>query len=87
MKRTLLGSFAGAGIGFLVPVAIGVMTGAIPHPGGGCLVFFGVFLAGTGAIAGALIGGVADLLVFFKKREEASRLQERREPESRAGKQ
>jgi hypothetical protein len=33
--------------------------------------FVGVFLGGTGAIAGAIIGGVADLLAFFRRKERA----------------
>ena len=36
--------------------------------------FVGSFLAGTGAIAGAIIGGVADLLEFFRKKDQASRM-------------
>jgi hypothetical protein len=33
--------------------------------------FVGIFLAGSGAIAGAIIGGVADLLKFVRRRERA----------------
>jgi hypothetical protein len=83
MKHTLFYSFAGAGIGFLVAIAIALMTDALStRDGGAIIMFLGAFLAGPGAIAGAIIGGVADLLVFFKKREEARLLQECREPES-----
>jgi hypothetical protein len=32
-----------------------------------------IFLAGTGAIAGAIIGGVADLREFFRRKDQAPR--------------
>jgi hypothetical protein len=35
--------------------------------------FVGVFLAGTGAIAGAIIGAVADLREFFRRKDQAQR--------------
>jgi len=38
-----------------------------------------IFLAGTGAIAGAIIGGVADLKEFFRKKDQASRITQDRE--------
>jgi hypothetical protein len=42
----------------------------------------GVFLAGTGAIAGAIIGGVADLREFFRKKDQNPReAQDRDKPE------
>jgi hypothetical protein len=63
MGRTLLGSLAGAGAGFLVGyVAVCITAGGQPARDTGAIILFvGSFLAGTGAIAGAVIGGVADL--------------------------
>jgi hypothetical protein len=79
MKRTLFSAFAGAGIGMLAATAIGAMTRATSTPDGlAIILFIGVFLAGTCAIAGAIVGGVADLIEFFKKKEEARQIQERR---------
>jgi hypothetical protein len=44
----------------------------------------GVFLAGAGAVAGAVTGGVADLLAYFRRRDEAARnAQKRCESQSR----
>lgn len=86
MKRTLLGSFAGAGIGFLVPFAtVLLVTGSLPtrDEGSGMLVLVGFFLAGAGAIAGAVIGGVAELLAYFKNREQERQSREHREPEAK----
>ena len=37
-----------------------------------CHLVLGSFLAGAGAIAGAVIGGVADLREFFKRKDQAS---------------
>jgi len=37
------------------------------------MLFVGCFLAGAGAIAGAIIGGVADLQEFFKRKDQAPR--------------
>ena len=83
MGRTLFSSFAGAGIGFLVAFVIASMTGALSTPDGGAgILFVGTFLGGIGAIAGAIIGGVADLLEFFKRREEARQAQEQGKSES-----
>ena len=75
MGRTLLCSFAGAGVGFLVGYA-GVSVTAGPQPTsdtGPMILFVGSFLAGTGAIAGAVIGGVAELREFFTRKNEAPR--------------
>jgi len=75
MVRTCLFSLAGAGAGFLLGCAI-VHIAAGPQPASDTVaisVFVGVFLAGTGAIAGAIMGGVADLLAHFKRKEQASR--------------
>ena len=70
MRRALLGSWAGAGAGFAVGWA---MTGMVLG-GGRDLVaisfFVGMFLAGCGAITGALIGWAAEC---FKRREQERR--------------
>ena len=70
MGRTLLYPFAGAGIGFLVAfVIVAMMAGAQPSSDWAVITLFvGTFLAGTGAIAGAIIGGVE----FFKRRQQAT---------------
>ena len=75
MGRTLLCSLAGAGAGFLVGfVVVRMAAGAQPASDTGpVIVFVGIFLAGTGAIAGAIIGGVADLLEFFRRKDQAPR--------------
>jgi uncharacterized membrane-anchored protein YhcB (DUF1043 family) len=75
MVRTWLYSFAGAGVGFFVGfVLVRMMSGAQPASDTGFIILFmGGFLAGAGAVAGAIIGGVADLLEFFKRREQARR--------------
>jgi hypothetical protein len=72
MYRTLTGSLVGSGAGFilgylamcLVLTAVyGVQSDTVPI----CL-FVGVFLAGAGAIAGAVTGGIADLLAYKRSR-------------------
>lgn len=75
MARTFLCSVAGAGVGFLagfaaVMVASGGKSGSDTP---GIVLFVGCFLAGTGAIAGAIIGGVADLREFFTRKDQAAR--------------
>jgi hypothetical protein len=75
MGRTLVCSLAGAGVGFLVGYA-GVSITAGPQPAsdtGAIILFVGSFLAGTGAIAGAIIGGVADLRDFVRRKDQAPR--------------
>ena len=73
MCRTLVCSLAGAGVGFLVGYAgVCMVAGAQPASDTGpAVVFVGSFLAGTGAIAGAIIGGVADLREFFRRKVQA----------------
>ena len=80
MGRTLLYPFAGAGIGFLVAFAIVRLTvGASPSRDTTAITLFvGTFLAGTGAIAGAIIGAVE----FFKRRQPPREEQVQRESES-----
>jgi hypothetical protein len=75
MGRTLFCSLVGAGVGFLVGYAIvRVTSGAQPASDATAIVIIlGSFLAGTGAIAGAIIGGVADLREFFGKKGQAPR--------------
>jgi hypothetical protein len=72
MKRTLFCSFVGAGIGVLAAIVFGSMTGALSSRDGGALIilFIGTFLAGIGAIAGAIIGGVAELMTFLREKEQ-----------------
>ncbi len=75
MARTLLCSFAGAAFGFLVAVVlVGIASGGERGSDTAAVtVLFGGFLAAAGAIVGALIGGVADLLAYFRRRDEAIR--------------
>jgi hypothetical protein len=85
MGRTLLCSLGGTVAGFLVGfAAVHIAAGEQPHSDAGPMAFFvGIFLAGSGAIAGAIIGGVADLREFFARKEQASReARDRRESES-----
>ncbi len=81
MGRTCLYSFAGAGIGFLGAfVIVRMMAGASPPSENTAITLFvGTFLAGTGAIAGAITGGVAE---FVKRTEQAKQAQVKRESES-----
>jgi hypothetical protein len=84
MGRTLLCSLAGAGVGFLVGF-VGVCLAAGIQPAsdtGPAILFVGVFLAGTGSIAGAIIGGVADLREFFRRKDQTQReIQDRHKSE------
>ena len=75
MGRTLLCSLAGVGAGFLAGlVVVHLAAGTQPPSDTGPAAFFvGVFLAGAGAIAGAIIGGVADLREFFTRKDQAQR--------------
>ena len=85
MVRTWLYSFAGAGVGFFVGfVLVWMMSGGRPASDKAAItLFMGGLLAGAGAVAGALIGGVAALLAFFRRRDEAARdAQGQRESES-----
>ncbi len=71
MARTLLCSLAGAVGGFLVGAA--AVRSMTPYASDttAIILFVGIFLAGTGAIAGAIIGGVADLQEFFRRKDQA----------------
>jgi hypothetical protein len=74
MSRAFVGSLVGAGVGFLagclgVNIASG---GTVASDTAALTLFVGCFLAGTGAIAGAVIGGVADLREFCAKKDRAS---------------
>ncbi len=73
MGRTWVNSFAGAAVGLLVGFAAVWITTIAQPPSDRYAIasFVGIFLAGSGAIAGAVIGGVAELLKFFKRREHA----------------
>ena len=77
MVRTLLCSLVGAGAGFLagvlvisavLQIVVGIHDDTAPIS-----VFAGIFLAGAGAIAGAVIGGMADLLAYLRRKDQASR--------------
>jgi hypothetical protein len=71
MGRTVLGCFVGIGSGFLLAFLLAVMmVGLESRDAKGIILFVGVFLAGSGAIAGAVVGGVADLLEFYRKQEQ-----------------
>jgi hypothetical protein len=86
MVRTWLYPVAGAGVGFLVGLLlVQMMAGGQPASDTVAVTLFvGVFLAGAGAVAGALTGGAADLLEFLRRRDEAARdAPEHSEPESR----
>jgi hypothetical protein len=74
MSRTLVCSIAGAGIGFLVGcVGVAIASGGqAASDTAGITLFVGSFLAGTGAIAGAVIGGVAELRESCAKKDQAS---------------
>jgi branched-subunit amino acid ABC-type transport system permease component len=82
-------SFAGAGVGFLAGLLLILLLSRTtgpqpPSDTGPAALFVGVFLAGAGAVAGAVVGGVADLLAFFRRRDEAARnAQKRCEQQSR----
>jgi hypothetical protein len=73
MSRTLVGSLAGAGVGLLVGcVGVAIVSGGqAASDTAGITLFVGSFLAGTGAIAGAVIGGVADLRESCTKKDQA----------------
>jgi hypothetical protein len=77
MGRMLLYPFAGAGIGFLVAFVIVRMMAGEPPPSDTAAItlFVGTFLAGTGAIAGAIIGGVE----CFIRRQQAREVPAQRE--------
>jgi hypothetical protein len=68
--RTLTGSLVGGGIGFMagavVILALSVETGSSGDVVPAC-VFVGILLAGPLAIAGAVVGGVADLLAYYRR--------------------
>jgi hypothetical protein len=85
MGRTLLCSLAGAVAGFLISAAVilivatsfgGRPTATDTAP---IIAILGIFIAGMGAIAGAIIGGVADLKEFFRKKDQSSRITQDRE--------
>jgi hypothetical protein len=65
----LLYPLAGAALGFLTAlILVTVMVGgASPGETAAITLFVGAFLAGCGAIAGAILGGLASL----KRRQEA----------------
>ena len=71
MRRTLLCSIAGAGTGFfagfvIVQIFLQVLARETVPDNTGLVLILGVFLAGTGSIVGAIIGGIADLKELLK---------------------
>jgi hypothetical protein len=79
MVRTVMGSVMGAGAGFVAGVLVMVVVAfAVRGDEFGAseivpiCAFVGVFLAGTGAIAGAVVGGTADLLGYWRRRERGT---------------
>jgi hypothetical protein len=77
MFRTLTGSLVGTAAGFVIGyVAIfsilravyGIQSDTVPF----CL-FVGIFLAGAGAIAGAVTGGIADLRAHSRRTQRAAK--------------
>jgi hypothetical protein len=75
MGRTLVSSLAGAVVGFLIGmVLVVVMSGSPPaRDTAGIALLVGVFLAGSGAVAGAIIGGVADLREHLTRNGQATK--------------
>ena len=74
MSRAFVGSLAGAAVGFLAGcVCVGIASGGeVTRDTTPFTLLFGCILAGPGAIAGAVIGGVADLREFCAKKDRAS---------------
>ena len=74
MSRAFVGSLAGAAVGFLAGcVCVGIASGGTAGSDtAAATLFVGSLLAGPGAIAGAVIGGVADLREFCAKKDRAS---------------
>ncbi len=75
MRRTLLCSLAGAGAGFfagfvIVELFIQILARETVPDNTGMVLILGVFLAGAGTIAGAIIGGVADLKEFLQGKQQ-----------------
>lgn len=80
MRHTWLFPLAGASLGYLgAMVIVPLMLGTQPASDRNAITLFvGTFLAGTGAIAGALSGGAAE---SFKNRQRASDANAPRESE------
>jgi hypothetical protein len=81
MGFTWLYSLAGAVIGFLAgSILVQMMVGVSPPSDTSAITLFvGTFLAGTGAIAGAIIGAAVE---SSKRTERAGEAHVQREPES-----
>jgi hypothetical protein len=74
MSRALAGSIVGAVIGFVAGY-VGVAVTVGPNPPSdisGMVLILGSFLAAAGAIAGAVIGGFAELRESCKKKDQTS---------------
>lgn len=74
MSRAFFGSLAGVAVGsFLGVVGVIIASGGeTARDTAAVTLFVGSFLAGAGAITGAVVGGVADLREFFQKKEQAA---------------
>ena len=83
MGRASLCSLAGAGIGFLVGFfMVLIVAGASPARDTTAIAMFaGIFLTGAGAIAGAIVGGMAE---FLTRTDQTKAVQLQRESESEA---
>lgn len=74
MSRSLVCSLAGAAVGLAISY-VGVLIvsdGQTARDTGAIILCFGGFLAGMCAIAGAVIGGVADLRESFQTKDQDS---------------
>lgn len=75
MRRAMLGALTGAGVGFfagfvIVQIFLHIVERETTPDSTGMVLILGVFLAGAGAIAGAIVGGVTDLKEFFQKKQQ-----------------
>jgi len=75
MLRTSLCSLVGAGLGFGLGFILVMLIPGRPSASdtGAVVVFLGGLLAVGGAIAGAVIGGAAELVQYLRRRDEAER--------------
>jgi hypothetical protein len=83
MLRTLLCSLAGAAAGFLLSTVVISIAASGSRPDAtdttAIISLMGLLLAGMGAIAGAIVGGAADLREYFKRRDRESRNSQNRD--------
>ena len=71
MIRTLIGLLVGAGSGFALGYYLSVMTapdyGAAAYWSAHVGVWPGILLGGLGAMSGAFVGAVGDVMAFLKR--------------------